>query len=167
MMETILRDLRQPEYIHVLINPLPVYGMAVALIGLIIALFLRQRAPQVVALILVLISAVSAWPAAHFGEEGYDRVLSLADEDGQAWLAAHAHRADQLVFVFYVTATFALAALLAPKKWPRAALPLTIATLIGVVASLGAGGYIAYAGGKIRHREFRNASPPPKPSNDN
>jgi hypothetical protein len=24
------------------------------------------------------------------------------------------------------------------------------------------GGYIAYAGGKIRHREFRNVPPPPK-----
>jgi hypothetical protein len=33
--------------------------------------------------------------------------------------------------------------------------------LILAFMSLGAGGYIAYAGGKIRHREFRT-SPPPK-----
>ena len=31
-METILRALQQPEYLHVLINPLPVYGLAVALL---------------------------------------------------------------------------------------------------------------------------------------
>jgi hypothetical protein len=28
------------------------------------------------------------------------------------------------------------------------------------LVSLGAGGYIAHAGGKIRHREFRNVPPP-------
>jgi hypothetical protein len=31
-------------------------------------------------------------------------------------------------------------------------------------ATLGVGGYIAYAGGKIRHREFRNVPPPPRKS---
>jgi len=35
--------------------------------------------------------------------------------------------------------------------------------LLGV-ATLGIGGYIAYAGGKIRHREFRNVPPPPRRS---
>jgi len=33
--------------------------------------------------------------------------------------------------------------------------------LLGTV-TLGVGGYIAYAGGKIRHREFRNVPPPPR-----
>ena len=33
MIATLLRDLQQPEYIHVLINPLPVYGLAGGLIG--------------------------------------------------------------------------------------------------------------------------------------
>ncbi|MEA3092433.1 MAG: hypothetical protein QOJ04_3775, partial [Caballeronia sp.] len=39
-METILRDLRQPEYLHVLLNPIPVYGLAIALFGLIAATYL-------------------------------------------------------------------------------------------------------------------------------
>src|SRR5438477_82901 len=66
MIAIFLRDLQQPEYIHVLINPLPVYGLAGWLIGLI---------------------------------------------------------------------------------------------------CLGTGGYIAYAGGRIRHREFRTESPPTQLSN--
>ena len=48
MIDAILRDLRQPEYIHVLINPLPVYGLAMGLIGLVIAFFLKSRPAQVV-----------------------------------------------------------------------------------------------------------------------
>jgi len=38
MMDAILRDLQQPEYLHVLLNPLPVYGLAIALFGLIAAM---------------------------------------------------------------------------------------------------------------------------------
>ena len=56
------------EYIHILINPLPIYGLAIGWIGLVIAFFLRSRPAQIAALILVLISAASAWPANEFGE---------------------------------------------------------------------------------------------------
>jgi disulfide bond formation protein DsbB len=161
MMETFLRDLRQPEYLHVLLNPLPVYGLAIGLFGLIAAMYLGSRGGRLTALILIFACALSAWPVAYHGDEAYDRVLAMADEDGQAWLKAHAHRADQLIFFFYALALVSAAAIFAPTKWPKTAWPLTIAVLILAFVSLGAGGYIAYAGGKIRHREFRT-SPPPK-----
>src|ERR1051325_12198244 len=74
MIDVLLRDLRQPEYIHVLINPLPVYGLATGLIGLLAALLLRSRPAEIATLILVLITAASAWPVYEFGEQAYDRV---------------------------------------------------------------------------------------------
>lgn len=160
-MEALLRDLQQPEYLHVLLNPLPVYGLAIALFGLIAATYLRSRGGQVTALVLVFASAASAWPVAHYGDEAYDRVLSMADEPGQAWLAAHADRADDLVWIFYGLAALAAAAIFAPKKWPKTATPLVIATIAISFCALGAGGYLGYLGGRIRHREFRNAPPPP------
>jgi hypothetical protein len=48
---------RQPEYVHILINPLPIYGLAISWIGLVIAFFLRSRRAQIATLALVLISA--------------------------------------------------------------------------------------------------------------
>ena len=160
MLQTFIRDLRQPEYIHVLINPLPVYGLAIGFIALIVALFLRSRPAQVTALVLIVITAASVWPVVHYGEEAYDRVLSMADNDGQAWLEEHEQRAEKLEYVFYALALLGAMAILLPKKWPATATPLAIATLILAAVSLGAGGYIANAGGKIRHREFRNERPP-------
>ena len=160
-METILRALQQPEYLHVLINPLPVYGLAVALVGLITAMCLRTRGGEVTALVLIFVCAASAWPAAHYGEAAEDRILVMADTDGQAWLKAHEHRAEKLIYIFYALALVSAAAIFAPKKWPKTRRPLVILTLLLAVASLAAGGYIASAGGKIRHREFRT-SPPPK-----
>ena len=162
MIDAILRDLRQPEYIHVLINPLPVYGLAMGLLGLIVAFFLKSRRAQIVTLIIILVSAASAWPVYEFGEQAYNRVLTMADESGQAWLDEHKDRGEDLIWLFYTLAILSAIALLAPRMWPRSAGPLVIAAILLGAATLGAGGYIAYAGGKIRHREFRNVPPPAK-----
>jgi len=50
-----------------------------------------------------------------------------------------------------------------PIKWPKSSVALTLAVLLFGAGCLGVGGYIAYAGGRIRHREFRNEPPPPTP----
>jgi hypothetical protein len=164
MIETIVRDLRQPEYIHVLINPLPVYGLGLGLVGLIIALLLRSRPAKIATLTIVLISSASAWPAYEFGEQAYDRVLSMADDDGRAWLDAHKDRAEDLIWAFYALALLTAIAIGAPVKWPKSSVILAIIVLLFGAVCLGIGGYIAYAGGKIRHREFRNEHPPKQPT---
>jgi glucan phosphoethanolaminetransferase (alkaline phosphatase superfamily) len=160
-MEPLLRSLRQPEYVHVLLNPLPVYGLLLSWIGLIIAFVSKSRRAQIVALVLVLISSVSAWPVYEYGEDGYDRVLAMTDDDGHAWLDEHMHRADKLIYIFYALALLSAIAIATPLKWPTTAAPLIIAVILLGALTLGSGGYIAYAGGRIRHREFRNEPAPP------
>ena len=157
---SLLQDLSQPEYVHVLINPLPVYGLAIGVLALVISLFQRSRTAQVTALLLIVVCGAIAWPVAHYGGEAYDRVLSLSDDQGQDWLKAHAERADRFIGYFYALAAIAVSAVLIPLRWPKAALSLTIISLLCACAVLGMGGYIAYAGGKIRHREFRNEPAP-------
>jgi len=164
MITTLLRDLRQPEYIHVLLNPLPVYGLLTGLIGLVIALVLKSRRAQIATLVLVLIGSASAWPVYEFGQQGYDRVLSMADEAGQAWLDEHKERGEDLIWLFYVLAALSATAIAAPIKWPKASMPLAVAVILLSAVTLGSGVYIAYAGGRVRHREFRNEPPPPKRS---
>ncbi len=158
-----LEHFSNPEYLHVLLNPLPVYGLAVGALGLAIALISRSRAARVTALALVLISGISAWPVYHYGEEAYDNVLTLADSDGQKWLQEHEHRAEKLIYLFYAVAALAAVAIGTEFKLRRASVPLAIATLVLAAADLGIGGYIAYAGGRIRHKEFRYEPPPATP----
>jgi len=152
---------RQPEYVHVLLNPLPIYGLAMGWIGLLIGFSLRSRPAQIATLVLILISAASAWPVYEFGQQGYDRVLSMSDDAGQAWLDEHQHRAEQLIYFFYALAALSLIAITVPMKWPRTSAPLLIATILLGVIVLGMSAYIGYAGGKIRHKEFRTGPPPP------
>lgn len=157
---SLAQDLEQPEYLHVLLNPLPIYGLGIAVLGLVIALFFRSRPAKITALALVWVSAVSAWPVVHYGQQGYDRVLAMEDDEGGAWLKAHMQRGERYVYVYYAVAALALAAIFAPMKWPRTDAPLVAATLVLGIAALGMGGWIAYAGGKVRHSEFRNSPPP-------
>jgi hypothetical protein len=165
MMDGFFRALRQPEYVHVLLNPLPIYGLAMGWIGLLIAIIMRSRRAQITTLIVVLLSAASVWPVSEYGDQAKDPVIAMENETGQAWIEEHERRADQCIPFFYALAVLSAAAVAVPMKWPKSSLPLTIATLVLATVVLGMGGYIAYAGGKIRHKEFRN-EPPPKPATE-
>ena len=45
---------------------------------------------------------------------------------------------------------------------PRAAVPMAVVTLVLTLTTLSVGAYIAYPGGRVRHREFRFEPPPEK-----
>jgi hypothetical protein len=49
--------LKKPEYIHVVLNHLPIYGTMLGALALAISLILRSRTAQITALILTLIAA--------------------------------------------------------------------------------------------------------------
>ena len=152
------------EHIHVLLNHLPVIGLAFAILALALALMHHSRKTEIVALILVLIAAASAWPVNFTGQRAYETVRTLTDDAGTDWLDAHMERAEKAAPAFYALALLAAAALIAPHKWPRSTRPLAIATLALAVACEGAGGWIALAGGQIRHPEFRGEPPPSEPT---
>jgi hypothetical protein len=166
MIDAFIRDLRQPEYVHVLLNPFPIYGLAAGLIGLLVALFLRSRHAQIATLAIVVFASAMAWPVFELGERAQDRVLSMSDDDGQAWLEAHQHRAEQVIYFFYALALVSLLAIVLPAIFPRSSLLLAFVTLLFGFVVLGMGAYVGYAGGKIRHREFRNVPPPKEKSEE-
>ena len=158
-MNTFSQHLHSPEYMHVLLNPVPVYGLAFGLVGLLMAIIARSRTAIVVALVLVFLSGLSAWPAYYYGEAAYDRVTGNGDSVADQWLSKHMALGHRWIWTFYVLAGFAVVGLLAPMKWPRASLPVAIVTLVMGCGTLGIGGYIAYTGGHVRHKEFRFEEP--------
>lgn len=162
LIELVRKHLEWPEYVHVLLNPLPVYGLALGILALIIAIALRSRPAQITALAIVLFSALSTWPVVEFGEKGYDRVESTSDKVGYVWLDAHAQRGKRYAFVFYILAGIATVALALPFFLPKTGTPLSIVTLLASIVTLGFGIWIAYAGGQVRHKEFRDGTVPPE-----
>lgn len=150
-----------PEHVHVLLNPMPVYGMMIGVLALAASLFARSRAGQVLSLSIVVVAGASAWPAHYFGENAYQNVRKISDEQGQQWLDEHMGRAERFLFLFYGTAVLGIAGVVSQRKFPKAATPLALVTLVAGIVCAGLGGWISRAGGHIRHSEFRHGSAPP------
>ncbi len=150
-----------PEYIHVAINHLPLIGLPVATLALAAGLISRSRAATLIGFALVALLALSAWPVYYFGDEGYDRVMSMADDDGSAFLKHHKELAERWEFLYYVTAGAAAAGFLSSLKWPKFLRWTSALTLLLAIGCLVTGIFIARPGGEVRHREFRFGAPPP------
>jgi hypothetical protein len=150
-MSAFLNELQQPEYVHVLINHLPLTGLFAALLALVGALVVGNRAALFIALTLVGLFALAAWPVSEYGEAAYDRVLSMSDDAGAAYLARHRELAQRWVFMFYVTAGAA-----------------ALATMVGEVAKVLSCGRFSRSrvgrrqpSGGRRDRRLRRQDPPP------
>ena len=138
-MSSFFDALREPEYLHVLLNPVPVYGLATGALALAVALACRSRPAILIALGIVALTAASAWPVYGLGQQAYESVSTTVDPAGQDWLDAHKHRAESLIWTFYALAVLAAAGIGASFRWPKTLIPLAAAALVGALAVLGTG----------------------------
>jgi hypothetical protein len=161
LLQSILAHLREPEYVHVLLNPLPIYGIPLGALALIIAMLLRSRRAHITALILIFIAAASTIPVRYYGDAGYDSIDSqMSSDQADAWLDAHGQRAVRSMPAFYALIALTLLALLLPWKWPKSSLVLNSLTLALAIFDFGLAAWIGYAGGQAMHKEFRSGLPP-------
>jgi uncharacterized membrane protein HdeD (DUF308 family) len=159
--------LQKPEYIHVVLNHLPIYGTILGALALAISLVLRSRAAQITALIITLVAAASAYPVLVTGQRAYKAIRSIADDSGAEALDEHMDRAEKTIGVFYFLAALAIAGLIVPIKWPKTSFLLSAVTLAVALICSGLAIYIAQEGGRVRHAEFRpSESPTPSPETD-
>jgi len=157
---TELELLKKPEYIHVVLNHLPIYGTIFGALALAISLILRSRAAQITALILTLIAGASAYPVFVTGQRAYKTIRGVSDDDGADLLDEHMDRAEKTIGAFYLLAALAIAGLLVPIKWPKSAVPIAALTLVIAILCSGIAVYIAQPGGRVRHPEFRPSETP-------
>ncbi len=150
----------KPEYLHAISNHVLVIGVGLGVFALVLALLLKSRQAQIVALAVVLVSSAAAYPVLFLGQQAYKSVRGIADEPGQRWLDVHMERAESTIYIYYALMIVAGAALAAPKWKPKTAVPLALVTLVLAAASMGVGGWISYAGGRVRHPEFRDGPSP-------
>ena len=152
--------LQQPEYIHILLNHIPVVGLLISVISLIAAVLLNKPSAIFISLGLVAICAFMVWPVSYYGEAGYDRVYSMADRVGDAYLKKHRDLADDWSWLFYLTGIASVATFIVGYKKQNQLRFLSGLVIIFALASLVAGTVIAEVGGCVRHEEFRRGTPP-------
>jgi hypothetical protein len=154
----------KPEYLHVLLNPLPVYGLSTGVLVLVAGLFVRSKAARNIGLVVIVLCAASAWPVLLFGQHGYNHLYPQLDTESQQWLEVHMERAERFIYAFYLTALLGIAALVTQKKLLKTNKAFVLLTLFAAIASLAIGGWISRAGGEVSHSEFRSEDAPPPAS---
>lgn len=148
-------------HLHLLTNHIPIFVTVSGLLVLVISLWKRDHLARQIALLLLFLGNGGALLTYWLGQQSYKAVRGLADEAGQGWLDLHMERAEQVVWLFWLAFLAAGGALLWYWKGRRFTLLATILAGSLGAASLGVSGWIADAGGKIRHTEFRGSEQPP------
>jgi hypothetical protein len=156
----------KPEYVHTLLNPLPVYGLLVGVLVLLAGILTKNRGLRTAGLVVTILCAVSAYPVLLFGQHGYNHLAPQLDTESKQWLDTHMDRAEHFIYAFYLTAAIGVAALALPKKFVRSSTILLWLTIFCAVITLGIGGWISRSGGEVSHSEFRGDQPPDFPANE-
>ncbi len=144
---------------HLFLNHLPIIGTILSVVALALAFLWKSDAARRIALILLLVSTVSAYFVFNTGEGAYEDGRHLADDAGWNMIDVHLDRAEKGIYVFYLDAAVTVAALYGETRRRRWATAASItAGVIGLAAFAGSV-WIADAGGKIRHSELRAEGP--------
>ena len=149
-----------PEHLHVALNHVPLIGVAIACVPLFFGLFRRCRPALFGGLVLALACSASVFVVLETGESAAERfgsgpLSALIDSDGLQWLGVHAHRADRVALLLYAVLGSAVLGLIAMWRLRRAERILGAITLALALAATAGLVWVADAGGKIRHPEFR------------
>lgn len=146
-----------PAHSHLLTNHIPIFVTLSGLLVLGLGFWWKNREVRRAALLLLLVGIAGGLVTYWLGQQAYKPVRGLADEVGQDWLDLHMERAEGVVWLYWLGALGALTALVMNWRESRFALPAAIVAGALGTATLGASGWIADAGGKIRHPEIRGA----------
>ena len=149
-----------PEYLHIILNHLPLIGFLAAVIPLLIGAALKKVELVRTGVLLVLLFGAPAYFIIETGEEAADRLKDgeigvVLDELSHGIMHEHEERAETAIIAIYITLGLAVLCLAATFKMKKAGMPLAWITLLSLVVSLGLTTWTAQAGGKIRHPEFR------------
>ena len=152
--------LENPAYRHVLLNHLPITGLAVAAGVLAWGVFEDRWASIAFGLALVAVISLAGALVMQSGDAAFPFLFDQLDGDSQAWLDHHAFLAERFgrcLPINGVLAVLAVAVGVRRLAWRRR---LGFVLLATTCASLVAAAVIAAAGGQIRHLEFRTSKPP-------
>ncbi len=155
-----LAILTTPEHIHAVLNHLPLVGLLAAIPVLLVAAIVGNRATVIAGLLTMILFGSTMGLVMGSGEEAYERfeageIQPVLDEAGNEWMHIHEERAHTWSKLVYATTGLAVVGLgfvIWKKPWSRYVAIAGIVLSVGCVAAMA---YVAEAGGKIRHPEFR------------
>ncbi|MEC7370943.1 MAG: hypothetical protein VX709_16750 [Pseudomonadota bacterium] len=152
--------LYEPAYRHVVFNHVPIIGLLISCVVLLAGLAMRQVAVLRLGLLMIAATAGASVPVADFGDQAYPEIFGKLDGTGREWLDYHIYLADTWLPLLYLNSLLAIAAFIG-GYWRRPFLiPMAAVVAVVTLPAIVMASWIGYAGGKIKHPEFRYENPP-------
>ncbi|MFN7942700.1 MAG: hypothetical protein U0X73_14015 [Thermoanaerobaculia bacterium] len=152
------------EHVHLLVNHIPIIGLAFAVLPIAWGLIRRDRRTAVLGAILAVLATLPTPLVVWSGEAAEDRLHLTLDPDATITLAPeHEERAEATQWALYATLALAASSVVVfgrGERRARLATALLAATLAAGIAGLALAAWTAEAGGRIRHTELRSGSRP-------
>lgn len=149
-----------PQHVHLLLNHLPIVGLAFALLPLAWGALRRDRRTAIAGACLAFVATLATPIVARSGEGAEDQLRPTLTSADRATVEEHEERAETAVWALYVTLALSVAALLAAwrrrESWVS---PLLVATLLTGAIAFALAAWSGQAGGRIRHVELRVGAP--------
>jgi hypothetical protein len=109
-------SLGDAEYLHLLLEPLPLFGLGFGLLLLIAAFLMRDGKMRVLALIVVVVSSASVQPYQAMRTKSEPRILALQDPSFHAITLDQSSRRKSAAWLYYAIAAWGMIALVTSRK---------------------------------------------------
>lgn len=101
---TLWQSVRDPEYAHLLLESLPLYGLALGLTFLIIAILAGERKTRLLALAVICLSSASVWPYLDFRLKATPRILATREPTYGPLIRAQSQLRLETAWAYYTLA---------------------------------------------------------------
>jgi hypothetical protein len=159
-MDLLLEMLEDPVHRHVLLNHLPIVGLGMAWVFLVWALVDRRWSSMVFGLSVVAALSASTLLVTSAGDAAYPVIFDELDGPGREWLDYHTYLGDRWGWVIAANGLLALLAIATGHFREPLRRGVASVVVVTTLVALVLGVFVAEAGGKIRHPEFRLGPPP-------
>lgn len=129
---TLWQSIRDPEYLHLLLEPLPLYGLGLGLTFLILAFLFGEARGKLLALAVICVSCASVWPYIELRDKATPRILATRSPEFAPLIQEQTQRRKDWAWPYYTLALISGTALLTAKS-PRGRPLLLVVVVFGAL----------------------------------
>ena len=125
---TLWQNVRDPEYLHLLLEPLPLFGLGLGLVFLIVSFVFGEVKSRMLALGVICLSCASVWPYIDLRDKATPRILATRSPEFAPLIQQQTQRRKDWSWPYYAMALLSVAALFCSRS-PKGR-PLLVAVVI-------------------------------------
>lgn len=129
---TLWQSICDPEYLHLLLEPLPLYGLGIGLTFLVVSFMFGEAKCRMLALAIIGVSCASVWPYIDLRDKATPRILATRSPDFASLIQEQTQRRKDWAWPYYTMSLCSFATLAASRS-PKSRLLVFSVAIFGAL----------------------------------